>query len=129
MQAYLHIFLENAGGDGEAGLAEQVNGVFVKALGLLRRGGFGKVGAAALAGVAVEGELADYQQLRPDVPGGAVKAILLVGENPQVERLVHQIPGVLCRILGGYSQKHHQPRPDTAYLLFVHGYCGPGHPL
>ena len=35
--------------------------LFVQGIAQLRAGGFGKAGAAALAAVAVEGKLADYQ--------------------------------------------------------------------
>lgn len=57
----VHVGGEDAGGDGEAVLAELAGEVLDEGFGVLGVGGVGEGGAAAFAGVAVEGELGDEE--------------------------------------------------------------------
>ena len=63
-------------------------------IGIHREGRFGRLdeaGAVALAGVAVEGELADHQRRVPEVPGAEVEFIVFVLENAQARAFIGQL--------------------------------------
>ena len=129
MQGNLHVFLENPGGHGQTGSLEQSDGVLVEALGLFRRGGLGEVRAPAPASAGIQSKLANNKKLRPYIQGGAVKSVLFVGEDSQVNCLVNQVLGIRLRILCGDPQEHYQPRPNAANLSVGHCHRGLSHPL
>ena len=111
LQGNLHILLENPGGHGQTGSLEQSDGVLVEALGLFRRGGLGEVRAPAPASAGIQGKLAYNKKLRPYIQGGAVKSVLFVGEDSQVNRLVNQVLGIGLRILCGDPKNTTSPGP------------------
>ena len=86
--------------------------VLVQPLRLLRRRGAGEVGAAALAGVCVQRKLAYNEKLRPDIQGGAIKTVLVVGEEPEVQDLLCQVAGVLVPIICFDPQQDYQASTD-----------------
>ena len=72
----------------------------------------GEVGAAALAGVCVQRKLAYNEKLGPDIQGGAIKTVLVVGEEPEVQDLLCQVAGVLVPIICFDPQQDYQASID-----------------
>ncbi len=91
LQRNLHVFLEDTGGYGQAGLPEKVYRPLIKPLGLRRGSSIAEIRAPALAGVGAQSKLAHYQKLRSRLQGGVVKMASVIGKYPEVGYLVNQI--------------------------------------
>ena len=87
----------------------------------LRRGGLRKAGAAALAAVAVKGELADHQHLTLYRIQPQVHFSVFVLKNPKTQGLFRQNPGTFLRILRADSQQNQKAGADFSGDLPVNG--------
>lgn len=129
LEGDLHLFLEAAGGDGQAGVPVELDGVVVERLGLLRGRGLGEGGTAAFAGVGVEGELADDEEFGAGVEGGVVEAVLAVGEDAEVDGFVDEVLGIGGGVGGGDAKEDEEAGADAAGFPAVDGYGGVGYAL
>ena len=85
---------------------------------------------AALAGVAVQGELADDESRRRGQLGESpVHHPGLVIEDPQAPHLVGQAPGQGFVVTVGHAHQHAQPWTHGTEDLAARSHLGPRHPL
>ena len=85
--------------------------------------------APALAGVAVQRELAHDERGTAGVVQTDVHHALGIVEDPQAPHLVGQPPRRCLVVAVGDADQHAQPRPDLADHGAVHPYSGLGDPL
>ena len=88
MDFYLHMGSENAALGLQPQRGEHNEETFVEGFGLYGAGGLIETGSAALAAIAVEGELRNAQNTAADIEYGAVHFALVVGENAQVDAFI-----------------------------------------
>ena len=99
--------------------------LFVKGIAQLGTGSADKVGTAALAAVAVEGELADDQHFTAYICKAQIHFIIFVGEDPQTQGLLSQVLAFTLRILGANAQEDQKTTANLAvYLAVDHNGCG-----
>ena len=89
-----HVLPEAAGFYFKSGSAQELDECLDQGLCFLRGSCISEAGAAALARISQEGELAHYQYLSADVQCGEVEFICFVGEDAEVGDFVCQVLGV-----------------------------------
>ena len=95
--------------------------LFVQGIAQFGTGGVGEAGAAALAAVAVEGELADNQDLAADGVQTAVHLAVLVFKDPQAQGLLGQVTAFLLGVVGAHAQQDQKTGADGAVDFAVNG--------
>ena len=100
---------------------------FIQGNGHLGPGGSQKFRAAALAAVAVQGELGDHQNFTVDRVQAAVHLAVLILENAQACQLVGQLHGLGLGVVMGDAQQDEEAGSDLADGFAVHGYGGAFH--
>ena len=107
--------------------SEAVGEALVQRLRLLGPGGGDVGGPVALAGVAVERELGDDQDLA--LAQRLVHPPVAVGEDPEGAHLVGQLVGVGLRVVVRDAEQHEQAGADLGHALAVRIHRRPAHPL
>ena len=123
---HLHIRTEAAMLGLEAVLPADVQEFLVQGLAQLGTGGAHKAGAAALAAVAVEGELADHQHLTAHGLQAQVHLVIFILENAQCQAFFGQAAAFGLGILGTDAQQDQKAPADLAHHLAVNGDGGGG---
>lgn len=128
-ELHVHVLLEAAGTDREAGPTGEVHAVVEEALRLVRGSGRGEIRAAAAAGIGQESELTHEEEAPVYVKWSEVELVVGIGEDAQVDDLLHDVVGVLLGIAAGHADEHDQSRPDAPRLLTVDADAGPADAL
>lgn len=125
----VHVGGEGAGLDGEVEGAEEVGGGFVEFAGEVGRRGGGEAWSSAFAAVAVEGELADEQDVSVGVEEGEVHFAVGVGEDAEVGDFFGDPFGVFGGVLFSDGEVDEQAGADPADGFVVDGDGGVGDAL
>lgn len=88
-------------------------------LGLGWFSGSGEAGASTLAGIAVQSEIADQQDLAAGLEEIQIKASRLVVEYSQADDLLPQVSAILGSVLGSDADVDQQPGADAGELLII----------
>ena len=112
----------------EALFPAQSHEFFIQGDGHLRPGGGQKVRTAALAAVAVKGELRYHQNFAAHRLQTTVHLAVLVLKNTQAHQLVRQLHGLGLGVLMGDAQQDQKALSDLADGLAVHGNGGTFYP-
>src|SRR5919198_2550975 len=91
----------------------------VQALAVVRARGLNEARAVALARVAIDGEVADAQDLAADVLDREVHSALRVREDAKGEELAHELVRVLFGVVHVDAKEHEQAASDPRDLLAV----------
>jgi len=126
---HVHVLLETAGTHHQAALPGQVNAVIEEAFRFVRGGGIGEVRSAPAAGIGKEGELADEEKAAFYVKRGEVELIVGIGEDAQVDNLLHHVLGVALGIAAGHADEHDQSGIDAPRLFTIDADAGPADAL
>ena len=94
---------------------------FVQFVAQFRTGSVGKAGAAALAAVAVKGELADNQHFTLDSFQSQVHLAVFILENTQTQGFFSQIAAFLFGIVGADTQQDQKSLADFSNHLAIDG--------
>ena len=81
----------------------------------------GEAGAASLAAIAVEGELAHHQNLAADSVQSQIHFPIFVLKNPQSQSFFRQIPTFLFGVVGADAQQNQKALSDLAHDFTVNG--------
>ena len=122
-----HLGAELAGFGVDALFPAQGHELFIQGDGHLGPGGGQKVRAAALAAVAVQGELGYHQDFTVDGFQAPVHLAVLVLEDPQSRQFVRQLHGLGLGVVMGDAQQDQEAGADAADGFAVHGYGGAFH--
>ena len=95
--------------------------LFIHGVAQLGAGGIGEAGAATLAAVAVEGELAHHHDLPLHRLQTQIHLAVFILENPQTQRLFRQIPALALGVVGANAQQNQKALPDAAHARTVNG--------
>lgn len=113
-----HLGAEAAGLDiRHAGGSKRRGEVLVEAVGDRGGGGRGEAGAAAARRVGVERELADDDRGTADVEDRAVRAAVLVLEDPQLRDAAGEAGRRRLVVVVADAKQHEQPRADRGHTL------------
>src|SRR5215813_7307622 len=107
-QLHRHHSLKDAGGHGDAELAQSVTEYLVKSSRLLRRSGRDETRSPAAARVAIQRELRYHQRRAFHVEKRAVHLFVFVLENAQVGGFFRERRGDRRRVFASDTQKNHQ---------------------
>lgn len=88
--------------------ADSVDELIVQGFSLFRPGRFDITGTAAVAGIAVQGELRNDQHLPAFIEEGVIEFPLVIFKDPQVDDLIGQVADVIVCILDGHAQEDRQ---------------------
>ncbi len=124
-----HVLLEPSRLNSEPRGAGQADEMFHEGGCLLGWGRHGEAGTAALPRFGKEGELADDEEIAPDVERGAVEPALLIWKDAQADGLLEEIAGVVAGVTLGYGHKKNKAAPDGRDGLPAGGDGGAGDPL
>lgn len=116
-QRHIHVRSEASGGDLQAVAAQQINYSINEGTGQIGMGGGDKTGAAALAGIGEQGELADNQHTAADIPDREVESAFGVGEDTEFSGLLRQQLGILVGVARGDTDEGQQTAADLAGSL------------
>lgn len=120
----LHICAEDTALGFEALCGEDCEEVLVEGFGFFGRGGSSEAGAAALAAIAVEGELRDAEHAAADVEERAVHLALVVGKDAQVGALFGAEAQGLFVVARAEADEQEQTLVDLADGFSVDGDAG-----
>src|SRR5699024_7503485 len=123
-QIHLHVRSENAPFDVGTQVLQLGAEAIVNGFGHIPGGRLGPGRTAALAGIAVKGELADHQQRCAGLLAG-----LFIGQDPQPEDFGRQLLGDLVGVGVRDPEQDRQSRTDLGDGLVVHGDAGAGDSL
>ena len=125
----LHVGAEAAGGHRRPQVPQGGHDQVHQGLGVIGGRGLDPGGAAALVGVAVEGELADDQHLAGGVGHRTVHHPVVIGHDPQAPDLVGQLARLGLGVVPVHTDQHAETGPDLADRLVADPHPGPRHPL
>ncbi len=115
----VHAGGEDAGLDGYALLADQLDDVFVELCGVIGQGGGIEAGSASFAAIAVEGELTDEQDLPGGIGDAEIHFVVFVGENAEVYQFFSYELGVGLGIVLSHAEINQQARGDLPDDFFI----------
>jgi hypothetical protein len=102
---------------------------FVQAFGFGRLGGGDETRAAAFAAIAQQGELANDQQFTAGIAQANVHLAGIVFEDPQLDNLLGQLPGVVVGIFLSHAQQYDQTTANRASRFVLDGHRSLGYAL
>ena len=97
--------LKDAGFHRNTTLAGPVRKIIIKIRGHRRAGSQVEAGAAALAAIAIEGKLRYKQKAAASLANTQIHFAGRIGENPEMDKLLYQVVGILFRVCSRYTQK------------------------
>ncbi len=115
----LHVSAEDAALGRQALFGEQVEKALVQALGNRGWSGLHETGAAALAAVAVQGELRDGEHAATNVEYRAIHFALVIGEDAQVSALFSAEAQRLLVVARAEADEQDQTLADLAVELAI----------
>ena len=117
MDGQQHVSLEASGLHLQPSPSEHLEGAFEHRRGLVGRSRIGEAGTASAPGIPVQSELADNQELGPDIQGRAIEPASVVREDAEIDGLVDYVAGSFLVVFSTNAQQHDQPRPNAAQRL------------
>ena len=124
-QRHHHVRLERPRRHPQPRFSELCDGVIKQRLCQLGPCGFDETRTASFAGVRVQGELANQEEIGANVHRRVVELPLLVCENPQVGDLVYDVVPVRLRVVPRDSNEDYQPGAYLSDDLFLYGHRRP----
>ena len=129
MDLHVHVLLEAPRAHGQAAPPCQVHAVTEETLRFVRGRGAGEIRTPAAAGIGEEGELADEEKASFYVKRGEVELVVGIGEDAQVDDLLHHVIGVPLGIAAGYADEYDESGIDTPRLFITDADAGPADAL
>ena len=94
---------------------------FIKGIAQFGAGSIGEAGAAALAAVAVESELADHQHFASHSVQTQIHFAVFILKNPQAKGLFGKIAAFFFSVVGADTQQNQKTLADFAIYFAVNG--------